>query len=328
MVIARTPMRISFLGGGTDYPDYYRRHGGQTLATSIDKYTYVTVKRLPGYFDHKIKVHYSVLERCDTLEELKHTSVRECLRYLGIDKEIEIHYAGDLPARTGMGSSSSFTVCLLHALHALQGKYVSNPALAAMAVELEQNVMNERVGSQDQYSAALGGLRHLKFNRDGSIEYHPVIMCPARMNLLQNNLMMFYTGIQRTAHEVLDEQLTKTKSGSIDTDLSKLGDLVDKAMHVLSSDSSLDEFGQLLHEGWVLKRGLSSAIANDEIGEWYDRALKAGAIGGKLLGAGGGGCLLFYVPQEKQPAVAEALSELSQIDFAFDFVGSQIVYAR
>jgi len=327
MVIARTPMRISFLGGGTDYPDYYRRNGGMTLATSIDKYTFITVKKLPWYFDHKIKVHYSSLERCDTLDELKHTSVRECLRHMDITKEIEIHYAGDLPARTGMGSSSSFTVCLLHALHALQGKFVSNVELARLAVHLEQNVMHERVGSQDQYSAALGGLRLLKFNQDDSIEHHPIVMAPGRMDILQSQLMLFYTGLTRTAHEVIDEQLQKTKNGSLDTDLQKLGDLVPQAVQILCSDQSLDTFGELLHEGWVLKRGLSSQIASDQIGAWYETARKAGAIGGKLLGAGGGGCLLFFVPTEKQDAVRKALPDLCEIPFRFDQVGSTIVYA-
>ncbi len=327
MVIARTPMRISFLGGGTDYPDYYRRHGGMTLATSIDKYTFITVKKLPWYFDHKIKVHYSALERCDTIDELKHTSVRECLRHMGVTKEIEIHYAGDLPARTGMGSSSSFTVCLLHALHALQGKFVSNSELARLAVHLEQDVMNERVGSQDQYSAALGGLRLLKFNQDDSIEHQPVVMGPGRLDELQGQLMLFYTGLTRTAHEVLDEQMQKTKAGTLDSDLQKLGDLVPKAIDVLCSDQSLDAFGELLHEGWVLKRGLSSQIASDQIGTWYESARQAGAIGGKLLGAGGGGCLLFFVPQEKQDAVRNALPELCEIPFKFDHVGSTIVYA-
>ena len=327
MVIARTPMRISFLGGGTDYPDYYRRNGGMTLATSIDKYTFITVKKLPWYFDHKIKVHYSTLERCDSLDELKHTSVRECLRHMGIEKEIEIHYAGDLPARTGMGSSSSFTVCLLHALHALQGKFVSNSELARLAVRLEQNVMRERVGSQDQYSAALGGLRLLKFNQDDSIEHNPVVMAPGRLDLLQSHLMLFYTGLTRTAHEVLDEQMEKTKSGALDSDLKKLGDLVPQAVQILCSDQSLDGFGELLHEGWVLKRGLSSQIASDQIGTWYEKALGAGAIGGKLLGAGGGGCLLFYVPSEKQVSVRNALPDLCEIPFRFDQVGSTIVYA-
>ena len=327
MVIARTPMRISFLGGGTDYPDYYRRNGGMTLATSIDKYTFITVKKLPWYFDHKIKVHYSTLERCDSLDELKHTSVRECLRHMGIEKEIEIHYAGDLPARTGMGSSSSFTVCLLHALHALQGKFVSNSELARLAVRLEQNVMRERVGSQDQYSAALGGLRLLKFNQDDSIEHNPVVMAPGRLDLLQSHLMLFYTGLTRTAHEVLDEQMEKTKSGALDSDLKKLGDLVPQAVQILCSDQSLDGFGELLHEGWVLKRGLSSQIASDQIGTWYEKALGAGAIGGKLLGAGGGGCLLFYVPSENQVSVRNALPDLCEIPFRFDQVGSTIVYA-
>ncbi|MBI1334741.1 MAG: kinase [Armatimonadetes bacterium] len=327
MVIARTPMRISFLGGGTDYPDYYRRNGGMTLATSIDKYTFITVKHLPWYFDHKIKVHYSTLERCDDIDDLKHTSVRECLRYMDMTKEIEIHYAGDLPARTGMGSSSSFTVCLLHALHALKGKFVSNAELARLAVHLEQNVMRERVGSQDQYSAALGGLRLLKFNQDDTIEHHPIVMAPGRLDALQSRLMLFYTGLTRTAHEVLDEQMQKTKAGALDSDLRKLGELVPQAIDVLCSDASLDGFGELLHEGWVLKRGLSSQIANDQIGTWYETARQAGAVGGKLLGAGGGGCLLFYVAHEKQDAVRNALPDLCEIPFKFDQVGSTIVYA-
>ena len=327
MVIARTPMRISFLGGGTDYPDYYLRRGGMTLATGIDKYTFITAKHLPWYFDHKIKVHYSTLERCDSLDELRHPSVRECLRHMGIDREIEIHYAGDLPARTGMGSSSSFTVCLLHALHALQGKFINNAELARLAVNLEQNVMQERVGSQDQYAAALGGLRLLKFNQNGSVEHQPLVMPQARVDELQDQLMLVYTGLTRTAHEVLEDQMAKTKSGALDEDLSKLGDLVPRAVDVLCSDRSLNEFGELLHLGWEIKRGLSDQIASDQIGDWYSTARQAGAIGGKLLGAGGGGCLLFFVPRESQANVRQALQNLCEIPVRFDHVGSTIVYA-
>jgi D-glycero-alpha-D-manno-heptose-7-phosphate kinase len=320
-------MRISFLGGGTDYPDYYRKHGGMTLATSIDKYTYVTAKMLPSYFDHNIKVSYSVLERCDTLDELRHPSVRECLRHMGIDREIEIHYAGDLPARTGMGSSSSFTVCLLHALHALQGKYVSNRELAALAVHLEQNVMNERVGSQDQYSAAMGGLRLLQFNKDDTIDCEPLVLPPGRLAELEAGLMLFYTGITRTAHDIVAEQIEKTKTGSIDEDLHKLGALVPEAIKVLTGSDSLDGFGELLHKGWILKRGLSSSVSGDQIDGWYKQAINAGAVGGKLLGAGGGGCLLFYVPKEKQQSVREAMSELSEIPIKIDRIGSTIIFS-
>jgi D-glycero-alpha-D-manno-heptose-7-phosphate kinase len=209
----------------------------------------------------------------------------------------------------------------------MKGKYISNPELAKLAVHLEQNVMNERVGSQDQYSAALGGLRLLKFNQDDTIEHHPVVMGPGRLDQLQSRLMLFYTGITRTAHEVVGEQIEKTKTGSLDSDLEKLGALVPKAIDLLCSDACLDGFGELLHEGWVLKRGLSSSISSDEIGRWYESARSAGAIGGKLLGAGGGGCLLFYVPDDKKDAVRAALQDLCEIPFKFDQIGSTIVYA-
>lgn len=327
MVICKTPMRISFLGGGTDYPEYYRRHGGQVFCTSIDKYTYVSAKAYPPYFEHNIKVSYSKLELVSTIEDLHHPIVRECFRYMGIERDIEIQYTADLPARTGMGSSSSFAVCLLHALYTHRGEVVSRRQLAEEAVHIEQNVLMERVGSQDQFGAAIGGLQRIRFGTDGHIECEPIPLTSDKLEKFGRNLILFYTGLTRTAHEVLREQIDKTKSGDLDQQLARLGALVDPAVDaVIKGD--FDTFGEVLDCGWTIKQSLSSQIANDRISTWYESAKRAGAIGGKLLGAGGGGCLLFYAPEATHDAIREELSELREIPFRFDREGSSVIFVH
>jgi len=327
MVICKTPMRISFLGGGTDYPEYYRRHGGQVLCTSIDKYSYVTVKQYPPYFEHRIKVSYSTLELVSNILELKHPVVRECMRYLGLDSDIEIQYAADLPARTGMGSSSSFTVCLLHACYTHKGQIVSKRQLAEEAVYIEQEILKERVGSQDQFGAAIGGLQRIRFGVDDHIDCEPIPLTRERWEGFERSLLLFYTGITRTAHEVLKEQMDKTKSGDLDGQLKKLGDLVDPATDaVISGD--FHTFGEILHEGWVIKQSLSSQVTNPQIVDWYERARAAGAVGGKLLGAGGGGCLLFYAPEDRHDAIRAAVSDMKEVEFRFDREGSSVIFVH
>jgi D-glycero-alpha-D-manno-heptose-7-phosphate kinase len=328
MIIAQAPLRISFLGGGTDYPDYYRAHGGATLAVSINKYTTVTVHRLTQFADGCARVHYSQIETVQHVDEIRHPSARECLKLLGIEGGIEIHYVSDLPARTGLGSSSSATVALLHALHAFKGEIVSREQLAQEAVHVEQNLIEERVGSQDQYCCALGGLRHLEFGPDDLVRADPVTMSRNRMNELQNNLLLFYTGLQRHAHEVLEEQLNRTRQGENLQALHAMKTLVERGLKVLSSESDLHEFGQLLHEGWLLKCRLSSRISTSWIDEIYEKARAAGALGGKLLGAGGGGFLLLYVEPEKQNGVREALVELRGTHFSAEDAGSRIIFYR
>lgn len=326
MIITRTPIRISFLGGGTDYPDYFLQHGGQTLGVAIDKYSYVTVNQLADLFDYSIHVSYSRSERVSSLDEIVHPSVRECLRKTEIYGGVEIHYMGDLPARTGLGSSSSFTVGLLHALHAFKGSFVANGALAAEAVHVEQNMIKERVGVQDQYTCAHGGLLKLKFNQENVVKVHPLPLTKNRMDQLNGHLMLFYTRIRRHAHEILDEQLKKTVNGKITEDLSYLNDLVDQGLDILVNNHPISQFGELLDNAWEIKKRLSGKITNSEIDQYYSTARKAGAIGGKLLGAGGGGFLLLFVSPDKQDAVSSALKGLSSVSFSFDHSGSTLFF--
>ena len=327
MIIIRTPVRVSFLGGGTDYPAYFRQHGGATLVTTIDKYTYVTVNPLTEFFDHRIGVYYSRVERVKNLDEIEHPSVRECLRFLGIEHGVEIHIVSDLPARTGLGSSSSFTVGLLKALYAFKGQMVSTEKIASEAVHIEQDMIKERVGCQDQYASAYGGLLHLQFGRDGSVQVVPLAISREHLHALEQRLMLFYTGMQRTSHEILEEQLNHTKTGKIDPELTRLRELVKQGIDVLGS-GKLTEFGKLLHEGWMLKRQCSTRISNPQIDELYSRAQAAGAVGGKLLGAGGGGFLLLFVEPQNQSQVRQALSELREVKFGFDNSGSTTIFYK
>ena len=328
MIITQTPVRISFLGGGTDYPVHFRKHGGATLVTTINQYTVITVHRPTRFVDHQIGVHYSQIERAQSLDEVQHPSARECLRFLGIDRGVEIHYVSDLPARTGLGSSSSATVGLLHALHAFKGEMVSRAQLAAEAVHVEQELIGERVGCQDQYACAFGGLMRLRFACTGEVQVDPVALPAPRAAALQARLMLFYTGLQRHAHEVLDEQIARTDAGQNRRELEQIGSLVDQGIEILTGSNGLCDFGSLLHESWALKRTLSNRITNSWIDEVYDRARRHGATGGKLLGAGGGGFLLLFVEPEKQACVRQALPELREASFQFEQSGSGVILYR
>jgi D-glycero-alpha-D-manno-heptose-7-phosphate kinase len=328
MIVTQTPVRISFLGGGTDYPAYFRRFGGVTLVTGIRKYTLITVHRMTQFADHCIRIHYSQIESVRHLDEIRHPSARECLRFLGIGKGVEIHYVSDLPARTGLGSSSSATVGLLHALHAFKGEVVSREQLGAEAVYVEQELIKENVGCQDQYACALGGFQHLEFRQDGAVRAIPVILSSERLHALEERLMLLYTGIQRDAHEILDEQIRRTESGENSRELEGLKALANQGVKVLTGGHDLDEFGALLHEGWCLKRRLSSKVATSFIDEIYERARKAGAVGGKLLGAGGGGFLLLYVEPSNRDRMRKALPELREAEFSFENSGSQVIFCR
>jgi D-glycero-alpha-D-manno-heptose-7-phosphate kinase len=323
-----TPMRVSFVGGGTDYPEHFSAHGGATLCTSIDKYLYITITRLTEFFDHRIRVSYSKTELCREVDEIQHPSVRECLKFLGIDGGIEIAVVSDLPARTGLGSSSCFTVGLLHALHAFKGEMVGRAQLAAEAVHVERERIVERVGLQDQYACAHGGLMKLEFRDTHTVTITPLPISAERRNALSDRLMMFYTGQQRSAHEVLEKQIARTSAGAITQELRQLGSLVDVAMHTLASSRDLREFGDVLHSSWMLKRQFSDAISNAAVDRAYDSARKAGAIGGKLLGAGGGGFLLLYAEPEQQPAVRTALAPMREVPFKFESHGSQLIFYR
>lgn len=328
MIITCTPLRVSFLGGGTDYPEHFAQHGGATLGTSIDRCTYITVTPLAKFFDHKIRVSYSRTELCREIDEIQHPSVRECLRFLGIDGGVEIAVVTDLPARTGLGSSSSFTVGLLMALHAFQGRLVSTERLAEEAVHVEREMIKERVGLQDQYTCALGGFLHLRFSGRDRVQHANLPLQRERRQALRDRLMLFYTGQQRTAHQVLETQMARTRTGELTSYLLRMESLVREGLHVLCSETDLRTFGDLLHQGWTLKRQLSDAISNTLVDESYERARAAGAIGGKLLGAGGGGFLLLFAEPGDQARVREAMGDLPQVPFDFEDQGARIVYYR
>ncbi|MFH1581715.1 MAG: kinase [Pseudomonadota bacterium] len=324
MIISRTPFRISFFGGGTDYPVWYNENGGAVLSASINKYCYVTCRYLPPFFDYKHRIVYSQREEVNDFSEIDHPSARECLRFMGIEKGIEIHHDGDLPARTGLGSSSSFTVGLLNALHALRGNMVSKRQLALDAIHVEQERIGEHVGSQDQSIAAFGGFNKIVFDKNSNILVQPMIMDQQRLELFQDHLMLFFTGFSRTASEIAKEQIKQTPKKA--NELRAMHAMVDESVSILNSGCDLAEFGALLNETWKLKRSLTSKISNPAIDEIYDAAIKAGALGGKLLGAGGGGFILFFARPEDQPRIKEALSKFLYVPFRFEPLGSQVIY--
>lgn len=324
MIISRTPFRISFFGGGTDYPSWYREHGGAVLAATIDKYCYLTCRQLPPFFEHRHRLVYSKIENCKSVDEIEHPVVKAVMKYLNVEQGVEIHHDGDLPARSGMGSSSSFTVGLLHALHALAGRMPTRRQLTLEALEIEQEVLKETVGSQDQTAAAYGGLNHVIFQRNGEIAVRPVAVAPSRVKQLESHLLLFYTGIRRTASDV-----AKTYVEDIDKrrrQLRILGQLVKEGLDVLNSDRDIRIFGELLHEGWMTKRSLSAQVSNDSIDSYYQRALQAGAVGGKITGAGGGGFLLLFVPPKEQARVRAEFPDLIHVPFRFENSGSQIIF--
>ena len=324
MIISRTPFRISFFGGGTDYPDWYREHGGAVLATTIDKYCYISVRDLPPFFDHSFRVVYSLVENVKAVSEIKHPAVRGVLEHLRIARGLEIHHDGDLPARSGLGSSSAFTVGLLAAIHALEGRHVSKEELASSAIYVEQCLLKEPVGTQDQISAAFGGFNHIVIGPDGRYEVRPVILPRERLAALQDHLMLVFTGISRTAADIAQHQIGNLKQRA--PELHALTQMVNRGIEILSSASTdLEDFGRLLGEGWALKRRLADMVSNTTVDALYDAALRAGASGGKLLGAGGGGFVLLFVRPERHARVAEALKGFIRVPVRFDVSGSRIV---
>ena len=325
MIISRTPFRISFFGGGTDYPVWYNENGGAVLATTINKYSYITCRYLPPFFEHKYRIVYSKTEIVQKIAEIQHPAVRATLKYMEIDRGVEIHHDGDLPARTGLGSSSSFTVGLANALYALKGKMVTKRHLALDAIHIEQDLLRENVGAQDQTSAAFGGFNKIEFGGPQQIQVQPVILNQKKCQNLQGHLMLFFTGFSRIASEIAGEQIKKTPDKK--TELFRMREMVDDAIDILNSgDSDISDFGRLLHESWMLKRSLTDKISTPQIDRIYNDAIGAGALGGKLLGAGGGGFILFFVEPENQPAVKERLKGLLHVPFGFDTTGSQIIY--
>jgi D-glycero-alpha-D-manno-heptose-7-phosphate kinase len=324
VIITRTPFRVSFFGGGTDYPAWYKEHGGAVLATTIDKYCYLSCRYLPPFFDARYRTVYNKTELTKTIAEIEHPVVRTCLNNMDFSAhgtEI-VHYA-DLPSRTGLGSSSSFTVGLLHALSGLKGQMLSKRQLAEMAIDIEQNKLAENVGSQDQVSAAFGGFNLIQFQESG-FEIRPLTFSAERMHELEGSLMLVFTGISRFASEVAAHQVQNISKKA--PELSAMRKMVDEAIGILTSSQDMADFGRLLHEAWTLKASLSPYVSSSEIDELYARARNAGALGGKLLGAGGGGFMLFYVKPERQAAVKKALEGYLQVPFRFESMGTQVIH--
>lgn len=330
MIISRTPVRISFFGGGTDYRDHYDRRGGVVLGTTINKYVYVSVNRLSNFFNYKIRVGYSKSELVNSVDEIAHPSVRECLKYKGLDGNLDIHIFADLPARTGLGSSSAFTVGFLHALYALEGKVVSKEQLANDALHVEQSMIKENVGSQDQIHAAFGGLNLIEFGPE-QFTVKPLIISREKRQILEDSVMVFFTGQTRYANEILKEQVERTQSRENEECLTKMHALVTDAVNIISNEEAgnlVSSLGRLLDESWRLKKSLSSCVSNPQIDDAYDRAMKAGASGGKISGAGGGGFLTLLADPDRKASVRKALGNLLEVEFKFEDVGSTIIYLK
>ena len=323
MIISKTPYRVSFFGGGTDFPAWYKEYGGAVLSTTIDKYCYISCRNLPPFFPHKHRFVYSVIENVISLDDIKHPSIRNVLQWLDIQDGLEIHHDGDLPARSGLGSSSSFTVGLLNVLRAYASKHYAKHDLAKDAIYLEQKVMNEVVGSQDQIASAYGGFNHIVFEPSNDFTVKPMVMCGHNEVVLNNHMLLFFTGIQRFACAVEREKLQNINVNI--SSLKHIGQMVDEGISLLSAETvNFVDFGKLLNEGWKLKRSLSSGVSNSEIDEAYEAALAEGAVGGKLLGAGGGGFLLLFAHPDKHASIIHRLKQYVYVPFRFEKLGSSI----
>ena len=323
MIITKTPFRMSFFGGGTDMPAFFNEHGGAVLSTTFDKYCYVTVRHLPQFFDYTSELVYSRIEQVDDIDKIEHPLVRNCIKFLDMH-ELRVNYESDLPARTGLGTSSSFAVGLLNAFYALKGKYASKKQLADEAICVERELCKESGGWQDQIAAAFGGFNRIDF-KDNGYEVSPIIISPERKQRLNDNLMLFFTGFSRFSSEIQQSTVSVIKDKT--AQLKEMLALVDEAQKVLVNDKSdLDDFGRLLDTTWRLKRQTGAKISTGSIDELYEKGIKAGALGGKLLGAGGGGFLVFYVQPEKRQSVLAAMKDLLHVPFEFENGGTQVLY--
>ncbi len=324
MIISRTPYRISFFGGGTDYPAWYLEQGGAVLSTTIDKYCYITCRKLPPFFSHKHRIVYSHIENVSCVDEIVHPSVKATLKWAGIEDGLEIHHDGDLPARSGLGSSSAFTVGLVHALYALRGRYASQVEVARDAIHIEQNLIQENVGSQDQVAAAFGGFNKIEFHKNGAFTVYPVIVPNDRKNSLKQHLMLCFTGVSRIASEIARSKIANLHRRN--NELKFMRSSVDEAINILQDrNESIESFGKLLDINWQYKRSLSERVSTPEIDLIYSKAKDAGAIGGKILGAGGGGFLLLFANPANHEAIRASLSNLIHVPFEFEESGSRIV---
>lgn len=324
MIISKTPFRISFFGGGTDYPAWFEKCGGAVLSTTIDKYCYISIRYLPPFFEHKHRIVYSVVENVRSAGEIKHPVVKALLEYFKIKKGVEVHHDGDLPARSGLGSSSSFTVGMLNSIHALQGRIISKMQLAKEAIHIERVVLKENVGSQDQIAVAHGGFNRIIFHNDHNFGIEAMTLPKEKVNQLQAHLMLVFTGFSRFASDIAAEQIRNTRKK--EKELDKMRQSVDHAVDILNGDRNIIEFGKLLHESWQVKKGLSKRISNPGIDNLYEKALKNGVVGGKLLGAGGGGFMLLFVKPEDRQKVSRSLKDYLEVKFSFENEGSQIIY--
>ena len=324
MIITRTPFRMSFFGGGTDMKEFFTDHGGAVISTTFDKYCYVIVRHLPRFFDYSTELSYSKIERVTNIDAIEHPAVKNAMKMLDMH-EIRLTYEADLPARSGLGTSSSFAVGMLNAFYALKGKYADKKKLADDAIYLERDLCNEAGGWQDQIAASFGGFNRINFNKDGTYDVYPLIIHPDRKKKLDDNLMMFFTGFTRFSS---DMQKANAKGYHDKTkQLLEMLDLVDDAQKILTDKKAdLDDFGRLLDHTWKLKRQTGGAITTNSIDELYQRGIDAGALGGKLLGAGGGGFLVFYVQPEKKKAVKEAMKDLLYVPFHFEDGGTRVIH--
>ncbi len=323
MIITKTPFRMSFFGGGTDMKEFFETYGGAVLSTTFDKYCYVNVRHLPRFFDYSTELCYSQTERVTSINDIRHPAIRNAMKMLDMH-EIRLTYEADLPARSGLGTSSSFAVGMLNAFYALKGKYADKKKLADEAIYLERVLCNEAGGWQDQIAASFGGFNRINFNADG-YEVLPVIISPERKNQLNDNLMMFFTGFTRFSSDIQKANAVGQKDKI--SQLREMYQLVDEAERVLTDKTAdLDEFGRLLDHTWKLKRQTGSAVSTNSIDELYKKGIEAGAVGGKLLGAGGGGFLMFYVQPERRASVMEAMKDLLYIPFEFEDGGTRVIY--
>lgn len=324
LTMTRAPLRVSFFGGGTDYPAFFEKHGGSVLATAIDKYSYVTANTfLSRLFDHNVRISYRQVEQVKTIGDIQHNVYRECLRFLGVDKDIELHNVADLPSFSGLGTSSSFTVGLLQALHGFKGQMIKGIQLAYEAIHIERNVLRENVGCQDQTLAAIGGFNHIEFRHEDDIVCNRVPISPARLEELQSHLLLFFTTITRRSSDIAGAQV-KRLNENIDT-LKAMNAMVDRGTQILTGAGSLTPFGELLHESWKAKQSLASNVSNEHINQMYETARSLGAIGGKLLGAGGGGFLLLFAPPERHNKIRSAFSNEQELVIRLNAPGSEII---
>jgi D-glycero-alpha-D-manno-heptose-7-phosphate kinase len=314
---------VSFFGGGTDYPAWFSENGGSVLATSIDKYCYISIRHLPPFFEHKHRIVYSQIENVLSNQDIKHPAVKAIFEWIAVTEGLEVHHDGDLPARSGLGSSSSFTVGLINALNALDGHMVSKDQLARDAIHVEQNIIKENVGSQDQVCAAFGGFNKVDFLKNNSFTVNSVVLPAGKRELLQSHLMLFFTGFSRIASEIAGSKIANFKSREFE--LKTMHEMVNESVNLLQGNSPIEEFGRMLNEGWRLKRSLSDRVSTLEIDEIYQTAINAGAVGGKVLGAGGGGFLLLFAKPENQHKIKIALGNLIHVPFKFEDSGSQVV---